>query len=161
MASACGGGAQASPNEPTAQYRVSDAEPIELEVARSGGGFIYISDLRGAPLVLFVFATFDTDSQATMRPLGQLMQAHPELQVLAIAVQPDARRLVPIFEAALTPPFPVAYDATGEIARGETVLGHVGVPMLVVLDSDGAPVSSGLGFHSLRALEALVAPALE
>ena len=82
-----------------------------------------MGDLRGRPILLYFFATFDLPSQANLNMLNAFAADHPEIRVLGVAVQPDARALLGAWVNALSPQFPVAYDSDHAIADGGTALG--------------------------------------
>ncbi len=132
-------------------------EPITLSVQTTDGSFVDLRRLRGRPVLLFLFATFDGVSQAALHPLRGFVRQHPEVHVVGIAIEPDARRLGDAWAAALNPPFPVAYDPDDDIVGGTSSLGTVDtVPTYVMLDAAGIEVNRKTGFASERDLSHLL-----
>ena len=125
---------------------------------RPSGEWIHLGDLRGKPVLLFVFATFDGVSQAALRPTSRFARAHPEAHVLGIAAQPDANQLLDPYERALAPSFPLTYDPARDVHHGTSPLGSLeAVPTYVMLDAFGVEVDRHVGFPSSRTLERLLA----
>jgi len=163
----CGGAtSQASPEiVPEAQgapmigrERTPVAEPpINLRVRTTDGRWIELAQLRGRCALLFLFATFDGASQASLRPLGAFVQAHPEVSVLGLAVEESPAELADAWQHALTPPFPIAYDPTRALLLGASPLGRIeSVPRFRLLDAQGRPVGEHVGYPYRGALEALL-----
>lgn len=149
----CGGRADsASPRAPTQ----GNARPVELELHTPDGRVFETVAFRGAPTLLFLFATFDGVSQAALIPLREFVDAHPNFQVIGVAVQPNPKLLVDAWQHALEPPFLVTYDDEEEIATGKTALGELeAIPTFVMLDAGGHEVARHVGMASLEELEAL------
>lgn len=153
LALACGGptGGPGSARQPGA---------VELGVRRADGSFLEIGDLRGRIVVLFVFGTYDGTSQMAMTPLRELAEAHPEIAIVGIDVEPSARQLIGTFEQALTPPFPITYDPEDRLIGGATELGVIDtVPTLVVLDARGRERRRAVGLVTRQELERMLAAA--
>lgn len=120
---------------------------MELALRRSDGTFLDIGELRGHVVVLFVLATFDGPSQATIRPLTRLIERDDDVQIVGIAAQQGARLLVDAYEHALQPPFPVTYDPEESVTAGTSAIGPLeAIPTLVVLDRRGVEVARHTGF---------------
>lgn len=133
---------------------------IELALRRADGEFVDVGELRGQPVLLFVFATFDGVSQAVLRPLRALAERHPELRIVGIAAQPGARLLVEAYESALRPPFVVTYDPEETVSEGTSPLGAIeAVPTFIVLDRRGRAVARQVGFADEARLRELVSAA--
>ncbi|HEY8428966.1 MAG TPA: TlpA disulfide reductase family protein [Sandaracinaceae bacterium] len=159
LAAACGGAGPAATTAPTAEAPPSRGA-IELTLRLSDGTFLDIGELRGEPILLFVFATFDGVSQAVLRPLRALARRHPELRIVGIAAQPNARLLIGPYEEALEPPFLVAYDPEDTVVQGTSMLGAIdAVPTFIVLDRHGRPVARDVGFVDEARLRELVSAA--
>jgi hypothetical protein len=134
-----------------------DPAAIELSVLDAEGQMYFVGDLRGSPVLLFLFATFDGVSQASLQPLSRIARRYPDLRVLAVAVQPNPRLLVDAYVHALEPPFPVTFDPDDTISTGRSMLGRVDtIPTFVALDRAGHEVARRVGFASERQLEAMV-----
>lgn len=132
-------------------------QPVELELRTHDGVPVFVGDLRGKPVLLFLFATFDGVSQAELRPLSRFVRHHPEVHVIAIAMQPDPEELVAAWAHALAPPFTVTFDPRDRISTGTSDLGTVGtVPTFIVLDADGMEVARREGWASERQLDRMV-----
>jgi peroxiredoxin len=112
--------------------------PIELGLRTTDGTWLELGDLRGTPLLLFVFATFDTGSQAALTPLRSFVEDFDDIQVLGIAAQPKGEQLVSAWAYALDPPFVVGVDPYGKVEGGTSALGKVElIPTFIVVDADG------------------------
>jgi peroxiredoxin len=133
-------------------------EPLELTLRTTGGDLLDVASLRGKPVVLFFFATFDTLSQAATRPLARFARQHADdVHVVAVAVQPDARTLAAAWAAALNIPFDVTYEPEPRVLAGRSEIGALaGVPTFVVLDRAGLIVARHSGFASENKLERLL-----
>ena len=159
------GGAPPSPSGPaigtSGDVALAPAHPdaVELALRRPDGTFVDIGELRGAPLLLVVFATFDTTSQMLLRPLSELHEREPELRMVGVAAQPSARLLVDAYEHALSPPYTVTYDPEDVVAEGRSDLGEIALPTLIVLDARGVEVARHAGFADADRIAALVAQA--
>lgn len=138
----------------------SESMPLELDLRTPDNVFLSVGDMRGRMVLLFLFATFDGVSQAAVRPLSRFVRAHPEVDVVAVAVQPDAQPLADAWQAALQPPFLVTFDPEDRIARGTSHLGQLeAVPTYVLLDVQGHEVDRYVGFASINKLERMLAEA--
>lgn len=154
FAVACGGGGEER------AYGRSTAgggpSPVDLEVITTDGVFIHLAELQGRPTILYLFATYDGVSQAAVSPLSRFVRHHPEVQVLAIAAQPNPGPFTQAWTAALSPPFVVSWDPEEEIIEGTTDLGGIGaVPTYIFLDAQGVEVERYTGFASQNQLEAI------
>lgn len=154
MAVACGGaqagvGTSHAPRAP---------EPLALLLRTTEGDPVDVATLRGKPVMLFFFATFDTLSQAATRPLSRFARQHAsDVHVVGVAVQPDAATLAGAWAAALEVPFDVAYEPEPKVLAGLTEVGELaGVPTFVVLDDAGRIVARHTGFASENKLERLL-----
>ncbi len=131
--------------------------PIELALRRPAGDWIHVGDLRGRPVLLFVFATYDPACQAALRPLSRFARHHPDVHVIGVAAQPDAELLVDAYESALTPGFPLTYDPEHDLRYGTSPLGRIaGIPLFIMLDASGFEVGRYHGFPSSRSLDMLL-----
>ena len=152
---ACGGGASDGVG---ATHTSRGEAPLELALRTPEGAFIDLGDLRGQPVVLFIFATFDTMSQAATQPLARFQRAHAtDVHVVGIAVQPNAAELVGPWAEALGITFTVTYEPEPRILAGATDLGTLaGVPTYVVLNAAGVVVGRYTGFASENKLARLL-----
>lgn len=133
---------------------------VELSLRRSDGSFLEVGELRGRIVVLFVLATFDGPSQMTVRPLRELVESDPGVEVVGIAAQQGARLLVDAYEHALSPPFPITYDPLEQVAIGTSSLGTIeAIPTLVVLDARGVERARHVGYCDAACLAELVSTA--
>lgn len=132
-------------------------DAIALVLKTPDERFVELSDLRGNPTLLFVFATFDGVSQAALRPLSRFVRAHEgELNVVGVAAQPNAKDLIDAWQAALHPPFVVCYDPTKQVEEGTSALGRIEtVPSYVMLSAWGVETARASGFQSENALQRL------
>ncbi len=156
---ACGGQVrQPAVGESTAE---PPPRPIEMSLRRPSGEWIHLGDLRGQPVLLFLFATFDGVSQAALRPTARFARAHPDVHVIGIAAQPDANLLLDPYEAALAPGFPLTYDPARNVHHGTSPLGPVeAVPTFIMLDAFGVEAARHVGFPNSHTLDRLLASAL-
>jgi peroxiredoxin len=136
-------------------------EPLALMLRTTEGDPIDVATLRGKPVVLFFFATFDTLSQAATRPLARFARQHADdVRVVGVAVQPDAATLAGAWASALDVPFDVAYEPEPRVLAGLTQVGELaGVPTFIVLDREGRIVARHTGFASENKLGRLLEPA--
>lgn len=157
-ATGCAAGTQASKGSAeTPKTTPLAKKPVELTLRTAGGRMMFVGDLRGKPVLLFIFATFDGVSQAALRPLGRFVRAHGDVYVIGVAIEPDAAELIDPYARALSPPFPITCDPDGHLEQGDTPIGPVeSVPTYVMLDALGRPVSRHLGFASENALDRML-----
>lgn len=114
------------------------AASVELSLRMSDGRPFLLSSLRGKPVVLFLFATYDAASQLLLTRLEARLARDPSTTIVGIALQPDAERLLSLYQQTLSVSFLLTYDPDRAILGGETGLGDVAaVPALVVLDPQG------------------------
>ena len=135
-------------SSPNAELRA-----LEMTLRTPAGDWIHLGDLRGQPVLLFVFATWDGVSQAALQPVSRFARAYEDVHVLGVAAQPDAATLVDAYEHALEPPFPMTYDPEQNVHEGTSPLGviHV-VPTLIMLDARGLEVGRHVGFPNTNTL---------
>ena len=135
----------------------SEDSPVELTLITPTATYIDVGDYRGEPLLLFVFATFDVNSQAALQPLRELLERRPGLQVIGVAAQVSARPLLAAWVDALNPSFPVGYEPDNRISSGDSTLGEIStVPTWVVLRSDGRIGAKYGGYLSADLLGQLI-----
>jgi hypothetical protein len=143
---------------PTDRAR-ADAAPVELSLVSAEGRRFGLAQLRGRPLLLFVFTTYDQASQLALTPLVDFLRGRDDLNVLGIAAQPGAGALLPLYRDALAVPFPLAYEAEAQIVAGNSMLGPIEtVPTYVLLDAEGRIAARHTGALTDRELEELVDP---
>lgn len=132
---------------------------LDLGIRLSNGRWAELADLRGTPVLVFVFATFDAVSQASLKSFRPFVPQHPEVVVVGIAAQPRASQLVEAWAYALDPPFPVGADPYGHVENGESMLGKIEtVPTYILFDADGYEVDRTTGLLSEGDLVELVRP---
>ncbi len=156
VASACARGSTETEQTTPAQ---KSTERLDLGIRLSDGRWLELADLRGVPVLLFVFATFDAVSQASLKSLRPFVPQHPELLVIGVAAQPRASQLVDAWSYALDPPFPVGADPTGRVENGESMLGKIEtVPTYILFDAEGRELDRTSGLLSEGDLAELVRP---
>jgi hypothetical protein len=144
--------------ETTAEHRPQGGR-LELGLRLSDGRWLELGDLRGNPVLLFVFATFDMVSQASLKALGPFVQEHPEVLVIGVASEPRATQLVEAWAYALDPPFAVGADPYGSVESGRSALGRIEtVPTYILYDSDGYELERVTGYQSAAQLDAMLKP---
>ncbi|MEY4579875.1 MAG: hypothetical protein RL701_4578 [Pseudomonadota bacterium] len=137
-------------------------EPLELALTRSDGRRVALSDLRGQPALLLLFATYDEASQFVFAPLTRFAELEPRVQVLGVALQPDAKTFLKLFEESVSLPFALYYDADNQVLHKQTVLGAIdGVPALVALDAAGKIRGVHYGIATSEQLHLLAERALD
>lgn len=130
---------------------------LDLGLRLSDGRWLELADLRGTPVLLFVFATFDAVSQASLKSLRPFVPQHPEILVIGVAAQPRAAQLVEAWAYALDPPFLVGVDPYGSVENGESMLGKIEtVPTYILFDAAGREVERTTGLISEGDLAKLV-----
>jgi hypothetical protein len=108
-------------------------------------------------VLLFVFATFDMVSQASLKALRPFVEAHPGVIVIGVASEPRAVQLVEAWAYALDPPFVVGADPYGSVENGRSALGKIEtVPTYILYDREGYEVERVTGFQSASQLDAMV-----
>lgn len=151
---ACGG---ASTEAVGVSHPALPQRPVELALRTPDGQFLDIGDLRGAPTIIFVFATFDALSQAAIHPVSRFHRAHPEAHVVGLAAQPEGESLLAPYAEALHIQFTVAYDPDNTVARGLSGLGPIeAVPMFIAIDQNGVIADEHIGYASERQLERML-----
>jgi len=146
----------AASSAPTTPDRASAAR-LDLGIRLSDGRWLELANLRGTPVLLFVFATFDAASQASLKSLRPFVPQHPEVIVIGVAAQPRAAPLVEAWAYALDPPFVVGADPYGTVENGESVLGRIEqVPTYVLYDANGFEIDRASGLLSEADLAELV-----
>jgi len=139
--------------------RVESLVRLDLGVRLSDGRWLELADLRGTPVLLFVFATFDAVSQASLTSLRPFVPQHPDVIVIGIAAQPRASQLVEAWAYALDPPFVVGADPYGKVENGESRLGKIqAVPTYILYNAAGYEVERRSGLLSEGDLAELVEP---
>jgi len=132
---------------------------LDLGIRLTDGRWLELMDLRGTPVLVFVFATFDAVSQASLKSLRPFVPQHPDLIVVGVAAQPRAEQLVDAWAYALDPPFAVGADPYGHVENGESSLGKIEtVPTFILYDADGREVDRRTGLLSEGDLDRLVGP---
>lgn len=129
---------------------------LDLELARTDGNRIELSSLRGKPLLLFVFATYDEASQFDMVPLARFAESEPEVTVIGVALQPEADKFLRLFKRSLQVPFELFYDPDNALLGGSSALGKIpGIPAVIAIDKEGRVRDSLLGPTTVDALKVL------
>ena len=132
---------------------------LDLGFRLSDGRWLELADLRGTPVMLFVFATFDAVSQASLTSLRPFVPQHPELIVIGIAAQPRGSQLVEAWAYALDPPFVVGADPSGGVENGATTLGKIEtVPTYILYNAQGYEIDRATGLLSEGDLAKFVEP---
>jgi hypothetical protein len=123
----CAGAGQLAPAAPV----------LELSVTRSNGERLDVSMLH-RPALLFLFTTFDPASQLELDRLVRFLELEKRVTVIGIALQPDAKTFLDLFQSALAVPFPLYFDPDNALLGGTTALGKISmVPAFIALDRSG------------------------
>ncbi|MGB5268201.1 MAG: TlpA disulfide reductase family protein [Polyangiales bacterium] len=132
---------------------------LDLSLRLTDGRWVELAELRGTPVLLFVFATFDAVSQASLKSLRPFVPQHPDLVVIGVAAQPRAGQLVEAWDYALDPPFVLGTNPYGLVENGESMLGKIqAVPTYILYDASGYEVARTTGLLSEADLARLVKP---
>lgn len=132
---------------------------LDLGLRLTDGSWVELAELRGTPVLVFVFATFDAVSQASLKSLRPFVPQHPEVVVVGVAAQPRATQLVEAWAYALDPPFVVGANPYGRVENGESVLGKIEtVPTYVLYGADGYEIDRATGLLTEGDLAELVKP---
>lgn len=114
-----------------------------------GGGTQTLSERRGRPVLVNFWASWCEPCIREMPHLVEFSRAHPEIDVLGIAVNDkpaESRR----FAERIGVPFDLGVDRDGEVASDYDV---PGLPITVVVDPEGRIASNFVGEISARQLE--------
>jgi hypothetical protein len=145
-----------SPGKTTSQ--AARGPRLDLGIRLTDGRWLELIDLRGTPVLVFVF---DAVSQASLKSLRPFVPQHPDLIVVGVAAQPRAEQLVDAWAYALDPPFVVGADPYGHVENGESSLGKIEtVPTFILYDADGREIDRRTGLLSEGDLDRLVAPVM-
>jgi cytochrome oxidase Cu insertion factor (SCO1/SenC/PrrC family) len=129
---------------------------LDLTLARANGTQVELAALSGKPTLLFLFATYDGASQFALAPLVRFVTLDTRVQVIGIALQPDAKDFLDLYQQSLAVPFALYFDPENHMLRGETALGRVpAVPMFVALDAQGRIRDQYVGVATAEQLHAL------
>jgi hypothetical protein len=140
---------------------VAPAPVLELTLGRADGTTCELAALSGKPTLLFLFATYDTASQFALAPLVRFIEKEPRLQVIGVALQPDAKAFLKLYQSSLAVPFALYTDPGNRLLHGDTALGRVGaVPAFVALDAEGHIRAQQVGVASAEQLRELADAAM-
>jgi peroxiredoxin len=139
----------------------SAAAPVELVLTTAEGQRLDLHDLRGQPLLLFIFTTYDEVSQLALVPLERVLHARHDLRALGIAAQPQPQQLLPLYRDALGVSFPLSSEPENRVVAGATMLGPIRiVPSYLMLDAQGRIVARHAGPMTESQLEQFITAAL-
>lgn len=132
---------------------------LDLGLRLTDGSWLELAELRGTPVLLFVFATFDAVSQASLKSLRPFVPQHPEVIVIGVAAQPRATQLAEAWAYALDPPFVVGANPYGRVENGESMLGKIEtVPTYILYGANGYEIDRTTGLLTEGDLAELVKP---
>jgi hypothetical protein len=141
--------------------RVASTPVLELTLGRADGTQLELAALSGKPTLLFLFATYDAASQFALAPLVRFIEHEPRLQVIGVALQPDAKAFLKMYQTTLAVPFALYTDPGNRLLHGDTALGRVAaVPAFVALDAEGHVRAQRVGVASADELRVLADSAL-
>lgn len=131
-------------------------------MTRSDGQRVELSAMSGRPRLLFLFATYDEASQFALVPITRLAETEKRVQVIGLALQPDAKTFIKLFKEALSLPFDLYCDPDNHVLQKQTALGALlRVPALVALDAEGRIRGVHYGVANQEELQTLVSQSLE
>jgi hypothetical protein len=138
-----------------------ETAPVDMALVDADRRRVHLGQLRGKPLLLFVFTTYDEASQLALTPLTSFLAEHPGLPAIGIAAQPDPSALLPLYRDALDVRIRLAYEADPQIVAGNSMLGRIEtVPTYVLLDASGRIVARHSGAMTHGELEDFTEPVL-
>ncbi|MDD9938338.1 MAG: TlpA disulfide reductase family protein [Myxococcales bacterium] len=112
--------------------------PVELALKTADGEPVRLSALRGKPVLIFVFTTYDDVSQLALGTLEHFLTARKDVTALGLAVQPDPEKLLPLYRDSLDVSFELTYDPDNRVVAGDSALGEIPtIPTYVLLDDTG------------------------
>jgi peroxiredoxin len=136
---------------------VTKRSSIDLRLTKADRQVLDIAQFRGKKVLLFLFATFDLASQAALAPLLAFLKKHPAIHAVGVALQPDPAKLLPMYSAYWSIPFPLTFDSEKAIVPGRSDLGTIGlIPVYILLDEYGTIVHRIDGAATERQLEGLL-----
>jgi len=119
---------------PRAFASAPDEKPLDLVFRNGRGEDLALRDLRGQPLLLYVFASSIRNAPASIATVADVArEVGPEISVLALSIDRDAAALERFLEAT-KPPLRILADPSGALVE-RLVLSHV--PALLVVDPFG------------------------
>lgn len=123
-------------------------EPLEARLDRLEGGRLRLSELRGAPALLELWATWCLPCKQQAKILHELAPQIEErgVEVLAVDVG-EARKVVEAYLEEAPKEFPVLLDRGQVLAR---LLDIGELPVLVLLDTSGRVAGLHLGLAQPR-----------
>jgi len=146
---------------PRTTHVAARAEPLALTLARSDGTLVELATLYGKPTLLFLFATYDANSQLALTELLRFSEREPGIALIGVAVQPDAKTFLELYRQALSIPFALYFDPENQLLRGVSALGRLrAVPAFVALDAGGQMRAQLYGAPTLAQLHTLADSAL-
>lgn len=120
--------------------------PIGLALATIGGKPLSLAALQGKPLLLVLFATYDSASQLLWEPVERAQERFEGLQVVGVALQPDAAVLLPMYARTLELRATLAHDPHNLLLAGDTDLGAIeAIPTLYLLSAEGHIIARRTG----------------
>ncbi len=139
--------------------------PVDLRLPRLRGGQVSLADLRGHPLLLALFATWDLRSQAEATTLEQLHQelGPRGLKVVGVALAPLGPQGLPIVQAYVEV-MNLSFDVLLAQPDDLDLVAAVGltrqVPRTLLLDRRGRVLLDQRGQTDFAALRARLRPLL-
>jgi cytochrome c biogenesis protein CcmG, thiol:disulfide interchange protein DsbE len=131
------------------------AEPLEAKLVRLEGGRLQLSELRGQPVLLDLWATWCLPCRQQAQIVGELAAELAGRSVAVLAVnQGEGEKVVQKYLAQHPSHYPVVLD------RGQVVSARLQVnelPALVLLDRDGRVAGLRLGLTQRGDLLSLLA----
>jgi peroxiredoxin len=137
-----------------------------MVLERANGEPLELASFRGRAVLLVAFTMDDMNSQATLRHVEELVQAHPE-DLAAVAISGDRhphwqhRQLLRVFAGVLELSRTEVVLADDALRDGATPLGAIEhVPTVFLVNRAGVIARRLEGYQGRAELEALVTPAL-
>ena len=118
---------------------------MDLTLASADGGQVSVSDYTGQVVVVNFFATWCMPCLAEMPYLDSLKQKVPGVQVVGIAMDQDAAKVLPLFRQQFHLGYPILL-ADDDVFQGRTVYGRIpAIPATFLLDQKGRLVLAVAG----------------
>ena len=142
-------------NTNTLSGKMIDSEGVDFTFKLLNGTVVNLSDYKGAPLFLDLFATWCPPCKAQMPEFVKLKSASPNVQILSISIdESDTVKMLEDFSSEYGITWPVGQDYTLQGAKNFNVLN---IPTLVFFNSEGLLRKIEVGLHDYDTLASWLA----
>ncbi len=152
--------AQSAPAvEPGSDVAIHSEGPVDFELPDFSGRTIHLSDYRGHPVLVNLWAAWCPPCRAEMPDLVRFYQAHQAEGVILLAVDSaDTRQKAEAFMQNQPMPFPVLFDPKGRLMDS---FGVQGLPSTFVVDTSGKVRFAWTGQITPGILESRIVPLIQ